>query len=209
VIPVYIASSARFECAERLTAASILQNTDADVDIRIVRPEWYGMQEHGCTGFTNVRYAVPELLREHGYKRGIYLDVDMIVLGDIAELYECLPSYNLGGCLEDGSTEVMVLDYLLFCDGREHLHTLSKAELRGKYLIRPCIPLSWNVEDKVEPGMQLLHFTNLSTQPRFYEQHDKDAVKIYETYMGLAHAWTPGARWVRVGNRVTEYGYTL
>ena len=71
-IPVFIGISQRFKRIEGLTETSILANTSAQVDI----VHLYPAIESGCTGFSDVRYQI---------KHGIYLDVDMIVLGDIAE----------------------------------------------------------------------------------------------------------------------------
>ena len=67
MIPIFIASSDRFESTEWLTDFSIRENTDAEVMIHIVRPQWWGMQESGCTGFANVRFAIPQLCRQLGY----------------------------------------------------------------------------------------------------------------------------------------------
>lgn len=204
MIPVYIGSSARFEVAERLTAASILANTEEDVDIRILRPEWHGMREHGCTGFTNCRFAVPGLLRQHGYEFGIYLDVDMLVLGDIKRLFHYRrPGVWVG--LADGSTEVSVVHRALMYPRKENLHRYKKWELRPRLL--PLIPMRWNVEDRIEEGMQLLHLTNLETQPWFHDHPDPEVVEVFQRYMAMAHAWNPGARWTRSGCRVVEYGH--
>lgn len=146
-IPVYIGISKRFKCCEGLTERSILRNTTADVKITHLYPEI----EEGCTGFSKVRWTI---------ERGIYLDCDMIVLGDISELWE----YRRTGkyvCMSDGSTEVAVID--------------GKARL-------PLIPLEWNVEDKVTEGMKLLHFTDLNTQPWFYDHPNREAVEVWNNY---------------------------
>jgi hypothetical protein len=138
------------------------------------------MYEHGCTGFTNVRWAVAELLRESGYQFGIYLDVDMLVTGDVEELFQ----YRKPGCwvtLQDGSTEVSVICSSLRYPPRGTLHLRHKGTLpRGDML--PLIPTVWNCEDKVKQGMRLLHFTDLNTQPWFYDHPDEEAVELYESY---------------------------
>ena len=124
-----------------------MQNTAADVDIKHLYPTI----ERGCTGFSRVRWDI---------KRGIYLDCDMIVLGDIAELWD----YRKRGkycCIVDGSTEVGVID--------------------GSVLF-PIIPRCWNVEDRIAPDMKLLHFTDLNTQPWFYDHPCREAVEIYKQY---------------------------
>lgn len=146
-IPIYIGISERFRCVHGLTAKSILKNTDHPVKITHLYPE----VEEGCTGFSKVRWTI---------KYGIYLDCDMIVLGDIADLW----AYGEPGhcvCMRDGSTEVMVIA------GRQRKNK---------------IPLCWNVEDKVEADMKLLHFTALDWQPWFYPHPNKAAVAVYEQY---------------------------
>lgn len=179
-IPIFIASSERFKDVEWLTPFSIRENTQEDTEIYIVRPEWYGMAESGCTGFTNVRWAIPQICRELGYDFGIYLDVDMLVVGDIAELY----GYRQRGkwvCLDDGSNEVSVICSSLIYPDKSVLHLRHKGTLpMGDHL--PRIPLCWNVEDRVDPEMKLLHFTSLAHQPWFHTHYDKDAVGLYESY---------------------------
>lgn len=179
-IPVFIASSNRFEEVEWLTEFSIRENTSADVDIRIVRPEWYGMQESGCTGFTNVRWTIPQLCRELEYEFGIYLDVDMLVLGDIAELW----SYRKQGkrvVLEDGSDEVSVCCATLQYPDKAFVHTRHKGTFPRGYDIA-VIPDEWNCEDAIKPGAKLIHYTSLDHQPWFYNHFNKEAVDLYASY---------------------------
>lgn len=179
-IPVFIASSERFQEVEWLTEFSIRENTTSDVDIRIVRPDWYGMQESGCTGFTNVRWAIPQLCRELGYEFGIYLDVDMLVLGDIAELW----AYRQSGkrvVLEDGSDEVSICCATLQYPEKTFIHTRHKGTFPRGYDV-PSIPLTWNSEDAICDGAKLVHYTSLKHQPWFYDHFNKEAVDLYASY---------------------------
>ena len=165
MIPVYIAMTPRFEVIKGMTENSILANTEADVEIIHLYPEI----ECGCTGFSNVRYGI-----EHG----IYLDPDMIVLGDIAELWAMRkPSRFV--CMQDGSTEVAVIDCKHLCHNKSQQHMLPKS----------CdIPPEWNVEDfqyyhrPMPDNMKLLHFTALDTQPWFHEHPNKEMVEIYKKW---------------------------
>lgn len=179
-IPIFIASSNRFEEVEWLTDFSIRENTDSDVSIHIVRPEWVGMQEHGCTGFTNVRWAIPQLCRELGYEFGIYLDVDMLVVGDIADLW----AYRQKGkrvVLEDGSDEVSICCASLRYPDKKFLHTRHKGTLpRGEDV--KAIPLIWNVEDRLTPDAKIVHYTSLDHQPWFYDHFNKEAIDLYASY---------------------------
>lgn len=180
MIPIFIASSQRFEEVEWLTDFSIRENTDSEVMIHIVRPEWFGMQESGCTGFTNVRWAIPQLCRELGYEFGIYLDVDMLVLGDIRDLWE----YRRLGrrvVLEDGSDEVSICCATLWYPDKTFIHTRHKGTFhRGNDL--PLIPKEWNSEDGIVDGAKLIHYTSLDHQPWFYDHPDEKAVALYASY---------------------------
>ncbi len=158
-IPIYIGISDKFEIARGLTENSILANTSTAVDIKYIKPD----PPMGCTGFTNARYTI---------KHGIYLDVDMIVLGDIAELW----NYKKKGrfvCMVDGSSEVAVIDCDHLCIDKYHEHLLPKS----------CdIPMIWNIEDKVTIDIKLLHFTKIDTQPWFNQHPDQLAIELYEIY---------------------------
>lgn len=192
MIPIFVASSPRFADVEWMTPFSIRENTDAEVDIYVIRPEDNGMQESGCTGFTNVRWVVAQICREMGFEYGIYLDVDMLVLGDIAELWEFRRPHKWV-CLEDGSDEVSIIAADLHYPDKSVIHTRHKGTLpRGDHV--PLIPSTWNVEDRVEPGMKLLHFTSLDHQPWFHDHFDEEAVAVYESYCHRHRAKLDGRR---------------
>ena len=165
-IPIYIGISHRFDKVKGLTERSILENTNHPVEITHLYPE----REEGCTGFSNVRYTI---------RKGIYLDCDMVVLGDIAELW----GYHREGffvCMTDGSTEVAVIDCEHNCKNKHQEHLLKKA---------PIIPAEWNVEDyhyfpnkPLPKNMKLFHWTALPHQPWFYNHPNKEAIALYERY---------------------------
>lgn len=180
MIPVFVASSNRFAEIEWMTPYSIQRNSSVDVRIHVIRPEDVGMQESGCTGFSMIRYAVPELCREHGYSEAIYLDIDMLVTGDISELWQ----YRQPGkwvTLTDSSDEVSIISAEIKYPAKEFIHRRHRGTLHKADRVAG-IPPCWNVEDRVEPDMRLLHFTNLDTQPWFHEHPCKEAVEIYRQY---------------------------
>ncbi len=164
VIPIFIGISHCFDCVKGLTERSIRAHTKADVEIIHLYPE----VESGCTGFSNVRYEI---------KYGIYLDPDMVVLGDIAELWE----YRRPGkfvCMQDGSSEVAVIDCEHNCRHKSQEYLLPKEKI---------IPLEWNVEDfryfpdqPLPENTKLFHFTSLPHQPWFYEHPHKEATALWE-----------------------------
>jgi len=158
-IPVFIGISERFRIVEGMTERSIREHTSAPVEITHLYPEI----ESGCTGFSDVRYSI---------RYGIYLDCDMIVLGDIAELWNYRQADRFV-CMKDGSTEVAVIDCKHFCTNKREQYMLPKV----------CnIPPEWNVEDRVTPDAKLVHYTNLDTQPWFFNHPDKQAVELYQKW---------------------------
>lgn len=159
-IPVFIGISERFRVIEGMTERSIRAHTEAAVDI----VHLYPAVESGCTGFSDVRYQI---------RKGIYLDCDMVVLGGIDELW----SYRKEGkfvCMQDGSTEVAVIDCKHFCTNKREQYLLPKV----------CsIPPEWNIEDRVTPDAKIVHFTDLKTQPWFHDHPDPDCIALYQNYV--------------------------
>lgn len=133
------------------------------------------------TGFTNYRFAVPQLAGQTG--RAIYNDVDQIYLADPAELFD----RDLEGhgflAVSQTDTSVMLLD----CERMAAIWSLDMAQGRRKRaLIRTALdagafgPLEpeWNARDDeaIERPPKLIHHTILHKQPwrpfpeRFYYQ---------------------------------------
>lgn len=166
MINVYVGSHARYAAHEPVLKYSIEKNTTKPVNVHFMRAADMGLPEEGCTGFSKLRFHIPKIAT--GY--AIYLDVDMLVTGDIAKLYD----YRWPGkwaCLVDGSTEVMVID----------TSRPSPAYVRN-------IPMEWNSEDRITDGMQLLHFTDLTCQPWFGEHPDREAVALLDKWTAAAYA---------------------
>jgi hypothetical protein len=184
--------------AEKVVEYSIRKNTKEEVDIQFIRPGW----KNGCTGFTNHRFLIPEMCNYEGY--AIYLDVDMLVLGDIAELW----SYQTSGkwCTTPMRDDVSVIDCSAFTDlpKKEQLKTGSlKGGKYNKLTVRnqignrflKNIPSIWNSIDKVEPNTKLIHYSNLKTQPwhpvpgKEYQPHtNTPAVELFFQYLEEAKA---------------------
>jgi len=162
VIEVFVGTAPKFAAVEPVMAQCLADNASEPVSVNLMR-----LQPSGCTGFTMSRYAVPSLAGRAGY--AIYLDVDMFVLGDIAELW----AYRRQGawaCLKDGSTEVMVIDCAAGnMPHHDSIHKYKKGQLTPP--LAPVIPMEWNHEDHLDETTKLLHFTDLSMQPWFYDHH--------------------------------------
>jgi len=175
--------------AEKALAHSIRKNSSTpDVQVNFMRPGW----KSGCTGFTNHRFLIPWICGFEGY--AIYLDVDMLVLGDIAELW----SYKTPGtwCTTPMRDDVSVIDCSRF-DWLvpERIQSQKKDQIRSalRSFMQPSIPGQWNVIDKVFPDTKLIHYSDLDRQPWHpipghpYKQHpDGEAVELFWTYYNEA-----------------------
>ncbi len=131
-----------------------------------------GFRRRGwTTGFTNYRFAIPDLAGRAG--RAIYNDVDQIYLADPAELFDADLSRHgfLARAPDDPS--VMLLD----CSRMSAVWSLDTArrESKARLMERACsvpgllgqLPPAWNArDDEYTPGRsKCLHYTTLHTQP--------------------------------------------
>jgi mitochondrial fission protein ELM1 len=120
------------------------------------------------TGFTNYRFAIPELAGGEG--RAIYNDVDQIYLGDPAELFDLEMEDHGFLSINDRDTSVMLIDCLRMAEvwkpelvrgqRRKAIETRSRSHwgaLGGE----------WNARDEeyVAGQSKVLHFTTIHTQP--------------------------------------------
>lgn len=142
------------------------------------------------TGFSFSRFLIPELARRRG--RAVYLDSDMLVFGDVAELaviplapHKVLCTYqdtppavwaNDPSFQTGRHTAVMVLDCgRLDWDVQHIVRELDAGRLTYEELMRDMcledqdfgvLPQAWNHLEHFEPGVtKLLHYTNVPTQP--------------------------------------------
>lgn len=164
------------EDAEKVLEYSIRKNTAQDVDLTFMRPDW----ETPPTGFASHRYLIPKLCNWEGY--AIYLDVDMLVLADLSELWE----YKRKGrwCVTDLQLkkmrdEVSVIDCSAFKDlpNEQALKTrqgknIARNIIGSRYLMNivdsgsPRIRAIWNASSLERcPKAKLIHYTNLECQP--------------------------------------------
>lgn len=140
------------------------------------------------THFSYGRFAIPKL---NGYRgRAIYLDSDMLVFRDIAELWDT-PFDGAKILIEQGSrdsgdrtrfTAVMLLDCAALAwdpaeiVGRlghdyDYDELMSLAPLLAPGELAERLPRGWNSLDELHPQTRLLHYTKLKTQPWVYPAH--------------------------------------
>ena len=123
------------------------------------------------TGFTNFRFAIPDLAGRHG--RAIYNDVDEIYLADPAPLFD-LPMGEAGYlAITPADTAVMLID----CARMADVWTLERAQRLGKKMLLDLaaakpglwapLPAQWHARDtEYRAGFTAcLHYTALNLQP--------------------------------------------
>ena len=165
------------------------------------------------TGFTNYRFAIPELAGRSG--RAIYNDVDQVYLRDPAQLFDT-PMQGRGFlAISDRDTSVMLIDCARMhevwplAEVRRLRRKALEARARSAGLWGPMDP-GWNARDEeYRPETSLLiHFTVLQTQPwqpfpRRFVYQPNPVGPVWDALEGSADAAgfqaftraTPSRRW--------------
>jgi len=196
-VRVFIGTEPRMWIAEAVLRYSILAH--ASIPVEIVSMDysrggvWAGWnigRPHGhptsrerndlghrvwFTDFTNFRWAIPEVC---GFKgRAIYLDVDILVIGDIAELWRW-PSGRAILSLDMRETSVMLYECERFAEmpgwpAIEQMKANGWGIDQYYQLLAPHgafgqLPVQWNCldgKDFAYTTTRLIHYTNMSSQP--------------------------------------------
>jgi hypothetical protein len=152
------------------------------------------------TGFSRVRFALPNIVGDWATARVVYLDADCLVLGDIAELWR-LPRPVDGPFRHvAGSTgAVAVVETEAMQVPADHILPTAADnwnKLRVFGYLSPTLPPEWECIDGngYEPGKtKLIHFSCQTTQPwrpypeRFeYREHPRPEIAAlwWEAYKG-------------------------
>ncbi len=136
----------------------------------------------GLTGFSFARWYVPKLAKENGDDVAIYMDADIVVLGDIAELFHAASDKPaLAKPTSDGRffTSVMRLDCtrLQWDPGAlpyaEWLHNavMWAAPNAPWHSDFGVLDGRWNDMDLPKSGTKAIHYTDLRRQPWRYSGH--------------------------------------
>ena len=174
MIRVFVGTHELHTDAEKVIEHSIRRNTTEEVDVTFMRPGW----ETPPTGFSSHRYLIPKLCNYKGY--AIYLDVDMLVLGDLSELLSYKQPGKWAICKTDkvsrkaiNRDEVAVIDCSAAKDElptetllklRHGKDIAKQALIKGNYYESIIPEKVWNART-VTPESKLIHYTNLRTQP--------------------------------------------
>jgi len=173
-----------------------------------IEPGPHAWKQRGAWGtpFSCFRFAVPELCGFQG--RAVYLDADMLVLGDVRELLE-LPLVSGYHTVNEIRTDVSVIDCAYFKD-RSWWPSIADMKPSGRLTYHYCqilkhnkaistsLPACWNVCDPMTPckdpgttGCKLLHYTVVPTQP-------------YRPYPGQHYYKHPWQSWVDAWNHMND-----
>jgi len=140
------------------------------------------------TEFSLYRYLIPQLCGHRG--RGIYLDSDMICLGDVGELFDLpmhgcdflsIKAYDTG---QWGPSVMLIdcercsFDLEQICDEVDAgKYTYSEfTRLDDRFLAHHPLKIgildpNWNVFDRCDKATKLIHYTNLMSQPWKFPGH--------------------------------------
>jgi hypothetical protein len=152
-------------------------------------------QNRGRTTFSFHRFLIPE---ECGFEgKAIYLDSDMIVFGDIAELFDrpfppgvkvmsTIDTWQTAVLLIDNSIGWRVADIVAKLDAKELgyqqvMNLLFEAQM-GRFA--RTIPACWNSQDRSDDATKLLHFTAMNLQPWLTRDHH--LAKVWEAELRAA-----------------------
>jgi hypothetical protein len=172
-VEIYLGTEPAQYRANRVFAWSIEKVRDPGREVRIhVMSELEGFDRRGwTTGFTNYRFAIPELAGSGG--RAIYNDEDQIYRTDPGVLFDLDMGSAAYLSTSDSESSVMLID----CERMARVWTLEDARHRWKRALlrrateatglRGDLDPGWNARDEeFEPGRShLLHYTTLHTQP--------------------------------------------
>jgi len=191
-VRIFVGAHETEQLAYRVLEHSIRRHTKLPVEMRTIdnslAPKPKDDRFLPYTNFSYGRFAIP---RETGYHgRAIYMDSDMIVFRDIAEIWE-MPFDGAKILVEELTdntrgagrlTAVMVMDCsALRWDVAEIMDRLGTDYDYSELIsIRPLmregelqerLPIGWNSLDEFTDQTRLLHYTKIKTQPWVYPNH--------------------------------------
>lgn len=192
MIRVFIGTDRSQYLATRVLTHSLRKHSFQDIAVEpldsIEIPEPKDVRQSQRTGFSFARWAIPEVCDYKG--KAIYLDADMLVFTDIQKLWttemgnaiiSLVDGRNAQYCsrgikLNKNESSVMLLN----CEkAKWNLKDLVKG-LDGEYTYKEMmsdlcfldeqhinrdIPRSWNSMDYWDESVDLIHYTNVPTQP--------------------------------------------
>lgn len=156
-------------------------------------PLWIKYQNY--TEFSNYRFLIPEICGHEG--RAIFLDSDMVCLGDIAkffdqdmnghdmlaksEAYKGDSCWGMSQILFDCSKCHFDLETIFTEMKNEEFSNADLHQMKPGFLSKYPFKLAgydstWNVFDHCDANTNLIHYTNLGTQPWKFAGHQFEDV---------------------------------
>jgi hypothetical protein len=183
MITIYVGTEPNQKLAYDVMRHSVLSRTKAPV--RFVPLDGSQLMLPMSTGFSFCRWSVPD--RHRPPERVIYMDADICVLGDIAELY-ALPMQRPVLARAYGAqayfTSVMLLDcarlqhwsFEAWVDRARENVNFYNTMMWGRpgapnHEDLTTLPECWNDLDILKPTTKALHYTGLTRQPWRYNHH--------------------------------------
>ena len=217
-IPIYIGTEPIQWLPTEVLKYSICKRTEAKPLFNCLEGIQLNLHNKMYTGFSFYRFCIPQLCGYEG--RAIYLDADMVVVGDIVELYELeMEQPALARPHEEGKrwyTSCMLLDcgrlnhwkpkewVALINAGLASYGATMNGDVGGlNYNDFGAMPQNWNHLDHYNAETKLLHYTNVPTQPWKRGGHPHRDVFLKE----LNHALHDGALMVKEVVREIEAGH--
>lgn len=164
ILRVFIGIDARQPIAYHVLAHSILRRASKPVAITPLIIETLPIDRMGLTQFTYTRYLVPWLCNYEG--RAVFMDADMLCLGDIAELFDVAPAR--GVCVAPVSRTFERVSMMFFNNASCEKLTPEYIENQTPQSIEDwadhvgVLPSEWNHTvpyDGENPSAKLIHYT--------------------------------------------------
>ena len=173
-------------------------------------PETTSPADTPYTNFSFARFGIPSFTDYQG--KGIYMDADMVVMTDIATLWDTPFNGAKVLLLEQANekfkkrqsknsprqTAVMLLDCSRLTDWRPEMlignlgkaynrDTLMRLQFMPNSDVREILPITWNCMDWYEEGLtKNIHYTRIETQPWVSPLHPYSNVWMDELKRMLA-----------------------
>ncbi len=196
-IKIFIGTEPLQWLATEVLKRSILKRTKAAVVFHDLIGIDLGLRLKMYTGFSFYRFSIPEKCGYEG--RAIYLDADMVVLGDIAELAN-IDMQGFGVLARKANAESYFTSTMLMdCAKLKHWKVKEWVALINAGLTSyagcmsgapsgmnhadfgPLAPI-WNDFDKYDEKTKLIHYTHVPTQPWKKAGHPFRGAFLQELY---------------------------
>jgi len=179
-IRIYIGTEPNQWLPTEVLKHSILKRTKEAVEFHELKGIEIGLKQKMYTGFSFFRYYIPELCGYQG--KAVYLDADMVCLGDIGELFRM--DFKGKGALSKVRDETSYYTSCMPLDCEKLTHwkvkewaLLINAGLTSYSGIMSGDPTGinhddfgpldphWNSFDRFDARTKLIHYTTVPTQP--------------------------------------------